>query len=680
MKPKLIALLGGALVVILVVCVIWLNQPRGLDAILSLVEEENYQQARAALIKELEQNPDWHEARSLLVDVELGDQNPVAAMPLLIALRQANWDTLSQEGKLMEMLTLDTGTKCIEVLIAQGQSVWAMEFAVKIALLLDSPALARGTVLPLYELAPNSRQVARAWALVTKGDLVEAWRIAMQLGTKYIQELLQQIPGSETGTLLPQLISIDPTVPEFLITQAREMGGQQGLDLLLALESADWSPENHSQYPHIKFTLLQSANPQQVDAKMMAHISWEVIENKLRSLVQAEMYEEVQTAFQLLMVLADGDLIPKFEQIDPGLRLAMLQIVCPQHLNPSFFSGISAPDLYTLVEQWVSGSGWDRDEFPPATTILLLEYLAQDPLYRSRSLVLKAIVAPPPEPEPDRIYYHEVRRDQGQLRHWEASPDLRHVLYTGYDSEKTYWYDLDKQDHVAEIEAPLYGVWDSQHGMVALIPQDGGEKLYIYNTSTAAKVAEFAWSDSVVLGWQDGRLLLAAPQGSGYMVEALSPITKTRSSLTSTPLLPTLSQTGKIGYILKQAKGIQVVLNEAESTYTGSWTAQPWEMHGWLPEDRGLVLKAEAQYGILFFADGVFLPLDIEGFTPHPQGWLDQDRVVGTITVGTRAVFILDIRDRSLTHTGIDWAQNGTLAGKHAYRAQDGNMLIFRLK
>lgn len=146
------------------------------------------------------------------------------------------------------------------------------------------------------------------------------------------------------------------------------------------------------------------------------------------------------------------------------------------------------------------------------------------------------------------------------------------------------------------------------------------------------------------------------------------------------PVLPSLSQQGKLGYLIQTGSSVQIVLDGEEMIFSGSWSNRAWRLHGWLPRDKGIVLAQEGEYAILSFADGAFLPLPIEKFTPHPQGWLDEHRLAGTCSVAGNAVLILDIRDMSWTHTGIRWYFYGELTGNTACRFQDGNLLIFTLR
>lgn len=675
MKSRYYFLLGGVLVLAALV-IICLLPPRGLKPYQDLLARQEFARARTALTKELAAKPHWHEARALLAEVELAAGQPLAALEHILLLWEGDWDTEALEAKFLEHLPPDEGETALAHLAGQPPSIKVARLALGIALKVGSSELIAEKLIPLSKLQREHLLVAQAWEHLKENDPVAAWQIADELDPSFKKTLLNELKQVKFADFLAKLLAADPQAANRLINEAKELGGREGLELLLAMEDAGWDPQSFASYPHVKFNLMLAAELDQVDARMLNHLSWDAIKSRISLLIKEE--ENIRPCLDLLMAMEEAGFGPGDAQEYAGLKLELLELAAPTRLNTSFLAGIKKSELFSLAKVWVNYAAWDEEICPPETLAALLDYLGEDSKYRDTAAFLKTIAQPPPEPQPERIFKHELRRDQGQLEYWEVSPCGRHVLYTGWETSTTYWYDMDKNAHMAEFPQPLYGIWDPNRNKVALIPRDG-DTIYVYNTNNAAKIGQFPWSQATILGWQDGRLLLASPQGEGYRVEALDPATGERKILLAAPVLPSLSQGEKLGYIIASGSSLRVVLDREEMTFSGSWTSSSWQLHGWLPGDRGVVLSREEEYAILTFADGAFRPLPMEGFVPHPQGWLDQFRVVGTYDLGANSVLILDIRDMSWTHTGICWHYYGHLAGSTAFRFQDGDLLIYTL-
>ncbi|MGI6364790.1 MAG: hypothetical protein ACOX2G_03445 [Bacillota bacterium] len=677
MKARYYFLLGGVLVLAAVV-LIFLLQPWGLGPYQDLLEQQEFTRARTALTKELAKKPHWHAARALLAEVEIAAGQPLAALEQILLLWEGDWDTKALEEKFLEHLPFGEAEPALALLAEQPQSFNTARLALGIALKHGSSEQIANLLLPLSKLQPGHPLIAQAWTHLKESDPVAAWQIADELNASFKGKLLAELKAhSKLEDFLLKLLAADPQAPSQLINLAKEWGGMEGLELLLAMEETGWTPQGDASYPHVKFNLLLTVELDRIEETMLNHISWDVVKTRLSFLVQEEA--DPRACLHLLMVMEDKGFIPGDEALYAKLKLDLLKLAAPRRATPSFFAGIDKSELLALAIEWIEYSAWDGEEFPPETTATLLDYLGQDGKFRDQVAFLKIISQPPPEPAPERIFINEQRRDQGQLEFWEVSPCGRHVLYCGWGIPTTYWFDLDKNEHVAELSQSHYGVWDPSGGKVALIPREG-DTLYVYDTDSAAKIAEFPWSQATILGWQDGNLLLANSHGNGYQVEALDPTAGERTPMLTAPVLPSLSQQGKLGYLIQTGSSVQIVLDGEEMIFSGSWSNRAWRLHGWLPRDKGIVLAQEGEYAILSFADGAFLPLPIEKFTPHPQGWLDEHRLAGTCSVAGNAVLILDIRDMSWTHTGIRWYFYGELTGNTACRFQDGNLLIFTLR
>ena len=423
------------------------------------------------------------------------------------------------------------------------------------------------------------------------------------------------------------------------------------------MEETGWTPQGDASYPHVKFNLLLTVELDRIEETMLNHISWDVVKTRLSFLVQEEA--DPRACLHLLMVMEDKGFIPGDEALYAKLKLDLLKLAAPRRATPSFFAGIDKSELLALAIEWIEYSAWDGEEFPPETTATLLDYLGQDGKFRDQVAFLKIISQPPPEPAPERIFINEQRRDQGQLEFWEVSPCGRHVLYCGWGIPTTYWFDLDKNEHVAELSQSHYGVWDPSGGKVALIPREG-DTLYVYDTDSAAKIAEFPWSQATILGWQDGNLLLANSHGNGYQVEALDPTAGERTPMLTAPAaLPFPAR--KLGYLIQTGSSVQIVLDGEEMIFSGSWSNRAWRLHGWLPRDKGIVLAQEENTLSSPSPTEPSFPCQLKVHS-HPQGWLDEHRLAGTCS-GWKRSTNLGHPGHVLTHTGIRWYFYGELTG-----------------
>lgn len=611
----------------------------------------------------------------------------MAALSQLAELWQGKWDTAALEKSILEQIRPEDAEAAVSLLEERQESLKAKEMAVAIALKFKSAQLARKTLPSLYALAPQSALIAQVWPLIAEDDPVQAWVVAGQMHENFKEELLKNLfhTQEEREQLLPLLLEIDPELPELLITTAWKRGGKAGLELLLALEDTGWTPEDHESYYSVKRPLLLYADLFPPDESLLSQINWEEAKENLPILEEQGRIEEI---LQFLMDMEAKGLVAVENKSYVDFKLELLKLDYPQTIKPSFFAGIATDELFALAMDWHLYL-WGTDYYPLETIITLLDYLGKAPQYCNRSLLLKAVADPPSEPEPGKIFSREQFRRLEYLHSCDVSPGGRQVLYS---DNKTYWFDMDRQKHIGEFDEPLYGIWDPDSDRVALIPSRQGDKLYLCSTDTAAVLAEFPWNNPIPLGWQDGCLLLAQDAGTGYQVIALDPAASGPAVLAETPVCPSLSPGGKLGYIIARENSLLVVAGDKEMNYTGDWVREPWELYGWLPQDRGLVLRKPDNFALLYFQDGKFIPLEIEGLPIHPQGWLDENRFAGTIRWNSPfrdSVFIFDLRNMSWEHSGIRWYGGdgshmeyggGKIVDNMVCRFKDGNLEIFFLK
>lgn len=684
MKRPWLVIGGIALLAVAVALSFWFLRPRGLAVYREALARRDYDLARSGLTEELRAKPLWHEARALLAEVELAAGYPLAALEQIARLWEDKWETGDLVELFLASLPNELAIQAISALEALPPSVGRGELALAIALKFGDPSLiARGLPL-LNDLQPGNPLVSRAWQQLKTDDPHTAWLTADKLGTSYKKNLAREMRDQGTLDLyLPGILHEDPLAPLILEEVAAELGGLAGLDLLLAMEKTGWSPTAPISYSETKFTLLLALGPDRLADRLPGFLDIGGVKKVVDLLVQKK--EKIRPALDLLQALEAGGFAPAETKIYAALKLELLKLAAPPAFRPSFFAGIPGEDLLNLAELWVYQVAClpeNEEAYPRETIAALLAHLAKDKDCRQNSLFLQSLLSPPPPPQPRFVLANQQRLDQDQLGYWEVSPEGRHVLYSGWDFDATYWFDLEKQVHVGEFSGPFYGVWTQN--LVAFIPAREG-KILTYNTDSAAKLAEFPWSPTDgVLGWQDGRLVLARPAGAQYKIVALDPATGAEETVLSTPALPSLTPTGKLGWLTPGQDAIRVKLADKETVYSGG-PGSGWHLYCWLPGDKGALLTGDGGYKILDFTEGKYRSIEGPGgFVPAKNGWLDEYRIAGTVTLTSPtgeklAVFILDTRDMSAVHTGLEFTE-GVVLGKTVYFFLDGDLRVYALQ
>ena len=97
-RRKLLLIMVSVLVLVAVSVTLVVVLPRGADMeyYQTLYLQGNFADCRRGLLKRLAKEPDWHQARELLIQVELADNQPIAALEHLLFLMEADrgttWD------------------------------------------------------------------------------------------------------------------------------------------------------------------------------------------------------------------------------------------------------------------------------------------------------------------------------------------------------------------------------------------------------------------------------------------------------------------------------------------------------------------------------------------------------------------------------------------------------------
>lgn len=683
MKTRRYLVIGGILVLAAAVAIFLLLQPKGLQIYENLLANKKYDQARTGLVDELRSSPNWHEARSLLVQVELAAGQPLAALEQITLLWEVQWDTKELEDSLLSQILPKDADTIISYLEKKASYPQGGGLAVAIALKTCSPELVGKTLPWLQVVQPESNLASQAWALLVDEDPMLAWQIAGPVG--YREKLTRKLYDKDVlVALIPQLLAADPSAPAQVLELARNLTrGGDGLELLLALEITGWIPDDIRNYSAIKFPLLLEAGG--LEGTMFAYLDWRDAKNYVDS-VGAE--RSARDVLRLQIVYEKSGLVPQDKELYGGLKLLLLNATNPVMVEPSFFSDLKKPDLLDVAEKWTKMFLFiEEPEDFQEPIINLLDFLAKDKLYRNQASLLKTFLQPALPPQPTYIFYLEERLEQDQLCFWQVSPDGHHVLYSGGESETTYWYDTAQKKHVGELPyLLLLGYWDPQSNLVAFLTGSTENKLLIYDSDTATKVAEFPNVDSDIIGWRDGQLYLVRRVKENYQVEALNPQSGKRQPVLTAPALPSLSPQGEIGYLVQKDGAVNIILGEKTMTFPlnlpGERGGRQFDLlQDWLPGDKGAVLFSQGQYSLLTFADGQLHPLPLNGLIPRPRAWLDDYRLICLYDTGWSVfpVVLLDIRNMSCTNTGLLYSEGWVLGNTVSYFL-NGNLQIYVLK
>lgn len=153
-----------------------------------LTQMGNYQAARIGLEQALARNPDWHEARALLAEAELGDDRLDQALAHLLVLARQGRDTRSLESKFNRWLRqgnavdTDSSAQALEMIMADKTFLeweWLTNFGLNLAFIcLDKTAQ--------YLLFLGENQLFSAWdtvqaglsRLLDRGEWETLWQVA----------------------------------------------------------------------------------------------------------------------------------------------------------------------------------------------------------------------------------------------------------------------------------------------------------------------------------------------------------------------------------------------------------------------------------------------------------------------------------------------------------------------
>jgi hypothetical protein len=142
---------------------------------------------------------------------------------------------------------------------------------------------------------------------------------------------------------------------------------------------------------------------------------------------------------------------------------------------------------------------------------------------------------------------------------------------------------------------------------------------------------------------------------------------------------PVLTGTGKLAWANIEDKSLTINIQNSETYYTLPQT--DLLIAGWLPGDRGLLLKSgEGTYYLADTATSEITVLDFPSFHPHAPSWRLDNKILGSFSLGlVNHILVLDIDSMELTHTGIV-SYFGAFSGSGYYcHVYSGNVYIYKV-
>jgi len=637
-------------------------------------------------------NPNWHEPRARLARLLLDEENAASALQHMLILAWADWDTMSLEKALINLIQEDPAQAeaCLALLADQRLSwLWPKELSVQIALIINKAGIIMDN---LPALLRNNSQHPLAMTALTKymrEDPLTAWEIAALLGPDYLGQVTYTIfslPLENQAVVIPAIINKHPQTPEAMILEALA-DGENGLESLLKLEEIGFQPWDNVQYSEIKLKLLLQASPNTVREEHVRHMDFAGIikqSDSVRTLSEGQQ----SYLLDLFLVMEELGHEPAEQKQYSYLKYTLLQSVVPREahlreLTESYFLYILPEDIFYLIENWSEKLYWaGYDEHSLMRNIdFAASVLAETPQWAH----IKTIITPPAPPAAMAVLTADDRRDQGQINKVSLSPDGTQLIY--FTANTIWWYDINRQEYrLAQSTSQHESVsvhWapDSRSFVLEHSNPQADNRIQVF-TIGQTDAMEANIDQAMVMGWQDNStLLLATKTPTGYRVSGMMPANGRTSTVDFHQHQPVLTPAGKIAWAFVSGNVLDISIQNSVSSFR--LPEEELTVLGWLPGDRGILLSSKAgEFWLIDFATGKVKEFDVKGtFTPYSQGWSMDNKILGSFALGlVNHVMILDIENSLLEHTGIVSHFGGFSGPDYYWHIYAGSIYIYKVQ
>lgn len=635
-------------------------------------------------------NPDWHGPRAQLAQLLLDEGKAVAALHHMLILAWAEWDMADMQTELVGLISDNPylAQDCLNTLASQRSGwLWPKELSVQIATGTDHVDQVLANLPPLLKNNSQHPLAEAALAKYLSSKPLVAWDIGLMMTDKLGQVVytILQLPVEEQSEIIAAIQTKSPKEPLTSVLTAAQLGGEAGLEMLIALED-NFSPWDLGQYTEIKLQLLLQVLPNPLEEKHLRNLQFAkaiALADPIHPLTDPEQ----SFVLDLLLAMEGLGQEPQDTIQYCFVKSTLLQAVVPReaHLREvteAYFQHLDSRHLFFVMEDWAEKLHWaGYDEYSLMQDIKIAAgVLALDPQWAH----IESVMNPPKPPTPHTTLPSESRRDKGQINRVSLSPDGNQIIY--FTANTTWWYDLEEQQYrLAQSIANTDNVsvhWaPNSRSLVLELAMESGNSILHFSLEGTGFPWEMEIKQSQVLGWRDNStLVLSTSSASEYTISVLDSQSKRIVSIGTSIHQPVLTNTGKIAWANISEKSLTICIQSSETSY--NLPAKDLDIAGWLPDDRGVLLRsASGKYYLADTGTGEIVELDFQSFSPHALGWRLDNTITGSFSLGlVNHIMVLDIDDRKMTATGIT-SYFGNFSGLDYYwHVYAGSIYIYKIR
>lgn len=523
---------------------------------------------------------------------------------------------------------------------------------------------------PTHPLVTSVRQEA----LTTKNYAL-AWKLAEISGDSY-DDIIRAMYSLDRNKLQIQLEKLDDNPELNVLRCAFDPDPVVGL---IEIERQGYVPKFRDLYARFKLEILYD-NQSMLSAAAMKYIDLEDLQ------AIDDNYSHEMTVF---LLNASGLMTenPSLETYRNNLFVRALNSSAlrgvPMLIPHEALAQAEPRMLWYLVLDWVDYHINYGNAKPAIDNAL--DYLIETPGWRLHAQNLRTILNPPAPPAPWKTISLAKLPGYCTAGGESLSPNANFLLYGAADHQ--YGFDMTLVNLTTFQRVSIFRnqgsfpvtSWSPSSKYLAVRIQDS---FILHDLSDLARTATVDLNYGYLLGWQDDNSLYYCRYLDGKTQVYLYTIGSNSSSPVGAPRngQPSLTPQGELAWLEATDTKLSLILGGEVRQYPLGHPDEGTQLFisHWLPDSSGLVL---AEHGPDPNADVGYMILNLNGNITSlearrffPLTWLDDYRVYGTYLLDspyeegvtpTRRIALLDIRDMSVTATGLDgMLRYGYVSGK----------------